>query len=89
MRTFFTGLALLLASPVLLASTIYKYVDSNGVVTYTDKETKGAEIFVFRDAMVETFDKDVYVTTDKHAGGETRSRCRATQLQLQAEARRG
>lgn len=71
MRTFFSGLALLLASPLLLASTIYKYVDSNGVVTYTDKATKGAEVFVFRDAMVETFEKDVYVTTNKHPGGET------------------
>lgn len=71
MRTFFTGLALLLASPLLLASTIYKYVDSNGVVTYTDKKTKGAETIVFGDAMVDTVSEDVYVTTNKHAGGET------------------
>jgi murein DD-endopeptidase MepM/ murein hydrolase activator NlpD len=71
MRTFFLGLALLLASPLLSASTIYKYTDANGVVTYTDKEVKGAKVFTFRDAMVETFDKQVYVTTSKHPGGET------------------
>lgn len=71
MRTLFTSLALLLASPLLLASTIYKYVDSNGVVTYTDQKVKGAQVFVFSDAMVETFEKEVYLTTTKHAGGET------------------
>lgn len=71
MRTFFLGLALLLASPLLSASTIYKYTDTNGVVTYTDKEVKGAQKFVFSDAMVETFSKQVYITTKKHPGGET------------------
>ncbi|MFN3579197.1 MAG: peptidoglycan DD-metalloendopeptidase family protein [Pseudomonas sp.] len=70
MRTLFTVLALLLASPAL-ASTIYKYVDDNGIVTYTDRKVKGAQVFVFRDDMVETFDKEVFVTTQKHDGGET------------------
>ena len=71
MRTFFLGLTLVLASPLLTASTIYKYTDANGVVTYTDKEVNGAQVFTFRDAMVETFDQQVYVTTKKHPGGET------------------
>lgn len=71
MRTFFLGLTLLLASPLLPASTIYKYTDTNGVVTYTDKEVKDAQVFVFRDAMVETLNKQVYITTKKHPGGET------------------
>jgi murein DD-endopeptidase MepM/ murein hydrolase activator NlpD len=71
MRTFFLGLTLLLTSSILSASTIYKYTDANGVVTYTDQEVKGAQVFVFTDNMVETFDKQVYVTTRKHPGGET------------------
>ncbi|WP_339843967.1 peptidoglycan DD-metalloendopeptidase family protein [uncultured Halopseudomonas sp.] len=71
MRTFFLGLTLLLMSSILSASTIYKYTDANGVVTYTDQEVKGAQVFVFTDTMVETFDKQVYVTTRKHPGGET------------------
>lgn len=71
MRTLFLGLALLLASPALLGSTIYKYTDENGVVTYTDKRKQGAQVFVFRDKMVENNDRQVYVTTRKHAGGDT------------------
>lgn len=71
MRTCLLGLALLLASPALLGSTIYKYTDANGVVTYTDKRVQGAQVFVFNDRMVENNDRDVYVTTRKHAGGDT------------------
>lgn len=71
MRTLFLGLALLLASPALLGSTIYKYTDANGVVTYTDKRTQGAKVFVFQDRLVENNDRQVYVTTRKHAGGDT------------------
>ncbi|WP_285275655.1 peptidoglycan DD-metalloendopeptidase family protein [Halopseudomonas bauzanensis] len=71
MRTFFLGAVLLLASPALLGSTIYKYTDENGVVTYTDQRVQGAQVFVFRDRMVEDNDRQVYVTTRKHAGGDT------------------
>src|SRR5690606_7907331 len=71
MRTYFLGAALLLASPALLGSTIYKYTDANGVVTYTDQRVQGAQVFVFRDRMVENNDRQVYVTTRKHAGGDT------------------
>ena len=71
MRAFFLASALLLASPALIASTIYKYTDANGVVTYTDRKVLGAKVIVFQDAMVENTDAQVYVTTRKHAGGET------------------
>jgi murein DD-endopeptidase MepM/ murein hydrolase activator NlpD len=41
-------LSILLASPAA-ALSIYKYTDRNGVVTYTDQETAGAQVFVFRE----------------------------------------
>lgn len=53
------------------ALTIYKYTDSNGVVTYSDKATAGAQVFVFRDRMVERLDTQVKLETRKHDGGET------------------
>ena len=71
MRTYLLGLALLLASPALLGSTIYKYTDANGVVTYTDQRVPGADVFVFNDNIVENNDRQVYVTTRRHAGGDT------------------
>lgn len=71
MRTCFLGAALLLASCAALGSTIYKYTDANGVVTYTDQRVPGARVFVFNDNMVENNDRQVYVTTRKHAGGDT------------------
>ncbi|HBT57231.1 MAG TPA: peptidase M23, partial [Pseudomonas sp.] len=51
-------LTLLLASPLLLAGNIYKYTDANGVTTYTDRKVEGAEVIVFRDAMVENVDRE-------------------------------
>ena len=62
--------ALLLASPSM-ALTIYKYVDANGVVTYSDKAVAGAQVFVFRDRMIERLDTVVKLETVKHEGGET------------------
>jgi len=59
-----------LASPVL-ALTIYKYTDANGVVTYSDQAAAGAQVFVFRDRMVERLDTQVRLETRKHAAGET------------------
>lgn len=53
------------------ALTIYKYTDANGVVTYTDKAAPGAQVFVFRDRMVERLDLQVKLETKKHAAGET------------------
>ncbi len=53
------------------ALTIYKYTDANGVVTYTDKAAPGAQVFVFRDRMVERLDNQVKLETKKHEAGET------------------
>ncbi len=53
------------------ALTIYKYTDPNGVVTYTDKAAPGAQVFVFRDRMVERLDTQVKLETKKHEAGET------------------
>ncbi|WP_263147144.1 M23 family metallopeptidase [Pseudomonas sp. RIT-PI-AD] len=66
---FFCGL--LAATLPASALTIYKYTDANGVVTYTDKAAAGAQVFVFRDRMVERLDNQVKLETKKHAGGET------------------
>lgn len=54
-----------------LGLTIYKYTDGNGVVTYTDKAVSGAQVFVFRDRMVERLDLQVKLETRKHDAGET------------------
>ncbi|MDH4568192.1 DUF4124 domain-containing protein [Pseudomonas sp. BN414] len=68
----FLSLVLLLgASLPAAALTIYKYTDANGVVTYTDKAVSGAQVFVFRDRMVERLDLSVKLETKKHAAGET------------------
>lgn len=67
-------LSLLLLSGLSLptvALTIYKYTDANGVVTYTDKAVSGAQVFVFRDRMVERLDLSVKLETKKHDAGET------------------
>jgi murein DD-endopeptidase MepM/ murein hydrolase activator NlpD len=45
------------------AAAIYKYVDSHGVVTYTDRVTPGAKRLVFEDRMVESFAADVRLNT--------------------------
>ncbi|BAN51291.1 peptidoglycan DD-metalloendopeptidase family protein [Metapseudomonas resinovorans] len=64
-------LALLGLSLPAAALTIYKYTDANGVVTYTDQAVSGAQVFVFRDRMVERLDLSVKLETKKHAAGET------------------
>ena len=53
------------------ALTIYKYTDANGVVTYTDQATPGAQVFVFRDRMIERLDNQVKLETKTHEAGET------------------
>ncbi|MDA8481669.1 MULTISPECIES: peptidoglycan DD-metalloendopeptidase family protein [Pseudomonas] len=66
------SLALLLGMSLPAAAlTIYKYTDANGVVTYTDKAVSGAQVFVFRDRMVERLDLSVKLETKKHDAGET------------------
>lgn len=53
------------------ALTIYKYTDANGVVTYTDQAAPGAQVFVFRDRMIERLDNQVKLETKTHEAGET------------------
>lgn len=62
---------LLLAASQASALTIYKYVDKHGTVTYSDKAVAGAQVFVFRDRMVEKLDNLVKLETKKHDAGET------------------
>ena len=50
-RLFFIC-SLLVLSGQAAALTIYKYVDKNGVVTYSDQAAPGAQVFVFNDRMV-------------------------------------
>lgn len=69
-RIFFLG-ALLLAAGQASALTIYKYVDRHGTVTYSDQAVPGAQVFVFRDRMVEKLDNLVKLETKKHDAGET------------------
>jgi murein DD-endopeptidase MepM/ murein hydrolase activator NlpD len=66
-----TFCALLLAAGQASALTIYKYVDKHGTVTYSDKAVAGAQVFVFRDRMVEKLDNLVKLETKKHDAGET------------------
>lgn len=54
-----------------VAATIYKYTDANGVVTYSDQARPGAQVFVFRDLMVERLENQVKLETKTHEGGET------------------
>ena len=63
--------SLLVLSGQVAALTIYKYVDKNGVVTYSDQAAPGAQVFVFRDRMVERLDNQVKLETKQHAAGET------------------
>ncbi|UTW05772.1 peptidoglycan DD-metalloendopeptidase family protein [Pseudomonas benzenivorans] len=63
--------SLLSAAGQVAALTIYKYTDANGVVTYSDQAAPGAQVFVFRDRMVERLDNQVKLETRKHAAGET------------------
>ncbi|MDU0220637.1 DUF4124 domain-containing protein, partial [Escherichia coli] len=58
-------------SSQVAALTIYKYVDKNGVVTYSDQAAPGAQVFVFNDRMVERLDNQVKLETRKHEAGET------------------
>ncbi|SDS96276.1 peptidoglycan DD-metalloendopeptidase family protein [Pseudomonas prosekii] len=65
---FFCGL--LLASTTAGAMTIYKSKDANGVVSYSDRPTKGSQVFVFRDRMVEHLERQVYLDIKKQKGAD-------------------
>ncbi len=60
------GLFIVATSAV--AMTIYKSTDANGVVSYSDRPTRGAQVFVFRDRMVEHLDRQVRLDIKKQKG---------------------
>ncbi|HWT68441.1 MAG TPA: M23 family metallopeptidase [Pseudomonas sp.] len=63
---FFCGL--LMACTSTVAMTIYTSKDANGVVSYSDRPSKGAKVFVFRDQMVEHLERQVYLDIKKLKG---------------------
>ncbi|WP_192559331.1 peptidoglycan DD-metalloendopeptidase family protein [Pseudomonas allokribbensis] len=63
---FFCGL--LMASTSTVAMTIYKSTDANGVVSYSDRPSKGSQVFVFQDRMVERLERQVYLDIKKQKG---------------------
>ena len=81
-RPFLLPLLLSLAAPAS-ALTIYKHVDANGVVTYSDKASPGARVFQLSDpgsprrapagppTLSDDLARQVQLDTLKHDGGET------------------
>lgn len=65
---FFCGL--FVASTSAVAMTIYKSTDANGVVSYSDRPSKGSQVFVFQDRMVERLERQVYLDIKKQKGGD-------------------
>jgi len=63
---FFYGL--FVASTSAGAMTIYKSTDANGVVSYSDRPSKGSQVFVFQDRMVERLERQVYLDIKKQKG---------------------
>ena len=65
---FFCGLVM--ASTSTVAMTIYKSTDANGVVSYSDRPSKGSQVFVFQDRMVERLERQVYLDIKKQKGAD-------------------
>jgi murein DD-endopeptidase MepM/ murein hydrolase activator NlpD len=63
---FFCGL--FMASTSAVAITIYTSKDANGVVSYSDRPTRGSQVFVFRDRMDEHLERQVYLDIKKLKG---------------------
>ena len=57
-----------MAATSAVAMTIYKSNDAYGVVSYSDRPSKGAQVFVFRDRMVEHLERQVYLDIKKQKG---------------------
>ena len=60
--------ALVMASHCAAAATIYKYTNAEGVISYTDRPTAGAKVFVFRDRMIEHLEQQVHLDINKQQG---------------------
>jgi murein DD-endopeptidase MepM/ murein hydrolase activator NlpD len=63
---FFCGL--FMAATSAMAVTVYKSTDANGVVSYSDRPTKGSKVFVFQDRMEEHLERQVYLVFMKKDG---------------------
>ncbi|WP_392892746.1 peptidoglycan DD-metalloendopeptidase family protein [Pseudomonas migulae] len=66
---FFCGL--FMVASTAMAVTIYKSTDANGVVSYSDRPTKGSQVFTFRDRMVEHLERQVYLVITKKKGADS------------------
>ena len=62
---------LLMASSLAVATTIYKTQHANGVVSYSDRPSRGSQVFVFRDRMDEHLDRQVHLQIKKQAGSHS------------------
>ena len=62
---------LVMVATQAVAMTIYKSKDANGVVSYSDRPTKGSQLFVFRDRMVEHLERQVYLDIQKQKGADS------------------
>lgn len=60
--------ALTLTTP---AATVYKYRNADGIVSFTDKPTKGAEVLFYGDRFVEKLDRRVRIEIRKQGSTET------------------
>ncbi|WP_077046283.1 peptidoglycan DD-metalloendopeptidase family protein [Pseudomonas sp. KK4] len=59
---------LFMASTLAMGMTVYKSTDANGVVSYSDRPTKGSKVFTFQDRMVEHLERQVYYVVMKKDG---------------------
>mgnify|MGYP001085697598 CR=1 FL=1 len=59
---------LFMASTLAMGITVYKSTDANGVVSYSDRPTKGSKVFTFQDRMVEHLERQVYYVVMKKDG---------------------
>ena len=66
---FFCGL--FMASTSSVAATVYKSTDANGVVSYSDRPSKGSQVFTFQDRMVEHLERQVYMVITKKKGEDS------------------
>ncbi|WP_095081249.1 peptidoglycan DD-metalloendopeptidase family protein [Pseudomonas sp. Irchel s3h17] len=59
---------LFIAAASAMAVTIYKSKDAYGVVSYSDRPSRGAKVLVFRDRMDERLEGQVHLSVKKHKG---------------------
>jgi len=70
LRLITVALCLLALQLPAHAVSIYKYRDADGVVTFTDKPVRGAQVLVYGDRFVEQFDTRVRIDKQPLQSGE-------------------